>query len=81
MNVVDDIANIFEFSTIANFISAYEESQQNRDSHFLIFNMFFVSKGNLSDIYITTVKMINSINFQVLMVSGEVEEYGKRQGH
>ena len=37
-------------SSVANFITAYEESQ-NRDSHFLICSVFFVSKGNLFDIY------------------------------
>ena len=34
-------------SSVANFITAYEESQENRDSHFLIRSVFFVSKGNL----------------------------------
>ena len=34
-------------SSVANIITAYEESQYNRDSHFLICNVFFVSKGNL----------------------------------
>ena len=38
-------------SNVANFITAYEESQQNRDSHFLIRRVFFVSKGNLLDVY------------------------------
>ena len=33
-------------SSVANIIAAYEESQYNRDSHFLICNVF-VSKGNL----------------------------------
>ena len=41
-------------SSIANFIIGYEESQQNRDSHFLICSVFFVSKGNLFDVYFTT---------------------------
>ena len=39
-------------SSVANFITAYEESQYNRDSHFLIRSVFFVSKGNLSDFYL-----------------------------
>ena len=34
-------------SRAAKFITAYEESQYNRDSHFLICSVFFVSKGNL----------------------------------
>ena len=38
-------------SSVANFITAYEESQSNRDSRFLICSVFFVSKGNLIDIY------------------------------
>ena len=38
-------------SSVANFITAYEETQYNRDSHFLIRGAFFVSKGNLFDIY------------------------------
>ena len=38
-------------SNVANFITAYEESQENRDSHFLICSVFFVSKGNLFDVY------------------------------
>ena len=33
------------------FITAYEESRQNRDSHFLIRSVL-VSKGNLSDVYV-----------------------------
>ena len=33
-------------SSVANFITAYEESQENRD-HFLMRSVFFVSKGNL----------------------------------
>ena len=32
-------------SSVANLITAYEESQQNRDSHFLIRRVFFVSEG------------------------------------
>ena len=38
-------------SSVANFITAYKESQSNRDSHFLICSVFFVSKGNLFDVY------------------------------
>ena len=34
-------------SSVANFITAYEESQQKRDSSVLIHSVFFVSKGNL----------------------------------
>ena len=37
-------------SSIANFITAYEESQLNRDSHFLIRGVFFVYNGNLFDV-------------------------------
>ena len=39
--------------SVINFISAYEESQQNRDSHFLIGSVYFVSKGNHFDVYVT----------------------------
>ena len=39
-------------SNVANFITAYEESQLNRDCHFLIRGVFFVSKGSLFDIYL-----------------------------
>ena len=38
-------------SSVANFITAYGESQLNRNSHFLIRGVFFVSKGNLFDVY------------------------------
>ena len=38
-------------SSFAIFITAYEESQENRDFHFLICSVFFVSKGNLFDVY------------------------------
>ena len=41
-------------SSVANFISAYEESQEDRDSHFLICNVFFVSKGNRLSFYFIT---------------------------
>ena len=34
-------------SSVANFITAYEVSQLNRDSHFLSCSVFIVSKGNL----------------------------------
>ena len=40
-------------SSNANFNFAYEESQFNRDSHFLILSVFFVSKGNLFYVYLT----------------------------
>ena len=40
-------------NSVANFITAYEESQLNRDSHFLICGVFFVSKDNVFDIYYT----------------------------
>ena len=40
-------------SSVANLITAYGESQLNRDSHFLIRSVFFVSKGNLFDVYLT----------------------------
>ena len=38
-------------SSVANFITAYEESQLNGDSHFLFRGEFFASKGNTFDIY------------------------------
>ena len=34
-------------SSVANFITAYEESQLSQDSCFLIRSVFFVSKGNV----------------------------------
>ena len=39
-------------SSVANFITAKEESQYNRDSNFLICSVFFVSKGNIFDVYL-----------------------------
>ena len=36
---------------LQNTITAYEESQWNRDSHFLIRSVFFVSKDNLFDVH------------------------------
>ena len=42
-----------DVSSFANFITAYEKSQQNRDSHFLIRSVFFVSKSNLVDAFFT----------------------------
>ena len=45
-------------SSIAKFISAYEEFQLNRDSHFLIFSVFFVSKGSLFYVYFTTLQLV-----------------------
>ena len=38
-----------DVSSVAHFITAYEESQLNRNSHFLIRSEFFVSKNNLFD--------------------------------
>ena len=40
-----------DVSSVAHFITAYEESQSNRDSHFQTCNVFFVCKDNLFDIY------------------------------
>ena len=45
-------------SSVANYISAYEESQLSRDSHFLICSVFFVSKGNIFDVYFTTLQLV-----------------------
>ena len=45
-------------SSVANFITAYEESQQNLDSHFLICGVFFVSIGNLFNVYFTTLHLV-----------------------
>ena len=39
-------------------ITAYEESEQNRDSHFLIRSMFLVFKGNLFEVYFTTLQLV-----------------------
>ena len=39
-------------SSVANFISAYDESQLNPESNFLIRSVFFVSKSNLFDVYL-----------------------------
>ena len=39
-------------SSVANFITAYEES------HFLICSVFFVSKGNLFYVYFTTLQLV-----------------------
>ena len=39
-------------SSVANFITACDESQYNRDSHFLICNVFFIYKGNLFYVYL-----------------------------
>ena len=49
MNFLNDSSSKTTVSSVANFITAYEESK--RDSHFLIRNEFFVSKGNLFDGY------------------------------
>ena len=38
-------------SRVANFITAYEESQQNRDTRFLISSVVFFPNGNLFDVY------------------------------
>ena len=40
-------------SSVANFITAYENSQYNRDSHFQIRSVFYVSKDNIFDVYQT----------------------------
>ena len=49
--------------SVANFITAYEESQLNRDSHFLICGVFFVSKGNLFDVYLQEMLILVFLNF------------------
>ena len=45
-------------SSVAKFIAAYEESKKNRDSHFLIRSVFFVSKGNFFYVYFTTLQLV-----------------------
>ena len=40
--------------SVANVITAYEKSQYNRDFLFLICRVFFVSKGNLFNVYFTS---------------------------
>ena len=52
-------------NSVANFITAYEESQLNGDSHFLICSVFFVSKGNLFDVYFSN---------NILILDGYVKE-------
>ena len=47
-----------DVSSVANFIKAYEESQYNQDSHFLIYSMLFVSKGNCFDVYFTKLQLV-----------------------
>ena len=39
-------------SSVANFITAYEDFQWSQDSHFLFRSVYFVSKGNLFDVYL-----------------------------
>ena len=38
-------------NSVANFVTAYEESQYNQHFHFLICSVFFASNGNLFDVY------------------------------
>ena len=45
-------------SSVAIFITANEESQSNRDSYFLICSVFFVSKGNLFDVYLCVIYLL-----------------------
>ena len=47
-----------DVSSVANFITANEESQQSRDSHFLIGSVVFVSKGNRFDVYFSTLQLV-----------------------
>ena len=44
--------------SVVNSITAYEVSQYNWDSYFLICNVFFVSKGNHFDVYFTTLQLV-----------------------
>ena len=48
-------------SSVAYFSTIYEESQQTRDSHFLICSVLFVSKGTLFDVYFTRIWVFHSI--------------------
>ena len=51
-------------SSVANFITAYKECQLNRNSHFLIRSLFFVSKGNRFAVKFTKhIVIINILNF------------------
>ena len=43
-----------DVSSVAKFITAYEGSHLNRDSHFLTCNVLSVSKGNIFYVYFTT---------------------------
>ena len=46
-------------SSVSNFLTAYEEFQKIRDSHFLTCSVFFFfSNGNLFDVYFATLQMV-----------------------
>ena len=48
-------------SSVANFRTAYEESKWNRDSHYLICNVLFVSKGNVFVVYKYTMQQRTAV--------------------
>ena len=47
--------------SVAIFITAYEEFQENRDSHFLMISVLFVSKDNLFYVYFTTLQLVSTV--------------------
>ena len=54
-------------SIVANFITAYEYSQENRDSHFLICNVFlFLQTIFLTFIFQSTWSYINNCRFHAV---------------
>ena len=75
-------------SSVANVITAYEESNLNRDSYFLICYVFFVSKGSLFDVYcivksskcnkIVLRKLIKSIHNKDKMSNVQTDRHGSK---
>ena len=56
--------------SVANFIIAYKESLLDRNSHYLISSMFFVSKGNvLTFISVFGVKFSKYLNKRVFAMA------------
>ena len=49
---------IISLTSVRQAFTAYKASQENRDSRFLICSVFFVSKGNLFYIYLTTWQLL-----------------------
>ena len=58
LGVIQNIRSLYCSNNVYVIITAYEESQLNRDFHFPVHSVCFVPKGNVFDVYFTTLQLM-----------------------